>query len=143
MADITTIGAALGAIKSATDIAKIIKDSGASLEQAEVRLKMAELISALADAKIELAEVQVALSDKDKEIDELKNQLAVRDSVVWEKPYYWVVKDGQKDGPFCQQCYDNQKKLIRLQGGGKNAWLCKTCKTSVTDANYVPPQMVF
>ncbi|MFA6500209.1 MAG: hypothetical protein WC256_07720 [Desulfurivibrionaceae bacterium] len=141
MTDISTIGAALGAIKSAADIAKLIKDSGASLEQAEVKLKIAELISSLADAKIELAEVQVQLSNKDKEIESLQERLSVKNTVVWEKPYYWVVKESEKDGPFCQQCYDNEQKLIRLQGGGTKAWVCKTCKATVTDSNFVRPRI--
>jgi len=143
MADISTIGAALGSIKAATDIARLIKDSGASLEQAEIKLQIADLISTLADAKIELADVQSQLIEKDKIIDGLKEQLTLKASVVWEKPYYWVVDDGVKDGPFCQQCYDNEKKLIRLQGGGAAAWQCSTCKNIVKDENYVPPQFVF
>ena len=69
--DMASITAALGSIKAAVDLAKLIKDSGASLEQAEVKLKIAELISALADAKIELATIQGVLLEKDLKIDEL------------------------------------------------------------------------
>ena len=54
MADIATIAAALGSLKTATDIAKLIKDSGSSLEQAEVKLQIAELISSLAEANWKL-----------------------------------------------------------------------------------------
>jgi len=143
MNDISTISAVLGSIKTATDIAKLIKDSGASLEQAEIKLQIAELISSLADAKIELAEVQAQLSDKDKYIEALNEQINIKKSVTWERPYYWVIKGKNKDGPFCQQCYDNNQKLIRLQGGGTRPWRCKTCQCSVTDSNYVAPNIVF
>ena len=66
MADITTINAVLTSIKTASDLAKIIKDSNKTLEQAEIKYKLAELISALADAKMEIAEVRELLSSKDK-----------------------------------------------------------------------------
>jgi hypothetical protein len=57
MADLNTISSILSSINVATDLARLIKDSDVSLEKAETKLKLAELISALADAKIETANV--------------------------------------------------------------------------------------
>ncbi|XQF94157.1 hypothetical protein ACOBV9_23035 (plasmid) [Pseudoalteromonas espejiana] len=51
MPDIASIGAALASIKATTDIAKLIKESGTSLEQAEVKLQIWNLISSLAILK--------------------------------------------------------------------------------------------
>lgn len=143
MADIATIAAALGSLKTATDIAKLIKDSGASLEQAEVKLQIAELISALAEAKIEIAGIQSELMKKDDIISSLNEQLTIKQKVVWDKPYYWLVDDSDRDGPFCQRCYDVERRLVRLQGSGKNGWGCRSCKSSFTDADYVPPVVRF
>jgi len=143
MADIATIAAALGSLKTATDIAKLIKDSGASLEQAEVKLQIAELISALAEAKIEIAGIQSELMEKDNIISSLNEQLSIKENVVWEKPYYWLVDQDDRDGPFCQRCYDVEQRLVRLQGSGKNGWSCRSCKSSYTDSSYVPPQIFF
>ena len=56
--DLTAVSTLLGSIKTATEIAKLIKDSDVSLEKAETKLKLAELISALADAKIKVTAVQ-------------------------------------------------------------------------------------
>ena len=50
--DMTAITAVLGSIKTATEIAKYIKDSNVSFEKAETKLRLAELIGALADAKL-------------------------------------------------------------------------------------------
>ena len=141
MPDLTTITAALSSIKTATDIARLIKDSGTSLEKAEIKLQTAELIGALADAKIEIATIQTDMLEKDQAITDLSNQLQIKKSVTWDKPYYWVEKGEKKDGPFCQHCYDVDNKLIRLQGGGKNTWRCQACKSSVTDGNYVRRQV--
>lgn len=139
MVDIAILGSALGSIKTATDIAKLIKDSGTSLEKAEVKLQIAELISSLADIKMELANVQTILIEKDQDITELRNLLNTKESIVWSKPYYFVRQGEEENGPFCQRCYDSEQRLIRLQGGGTNLWKCLSCKSSYKDSNYQSP----
>ncbi len=134
--DITSFSAALAGIKSATEIAKIIKDSGASLEKAEVKLQLADLISALADAKIEMANIREVISEKEAEINELRKELEIKGNVSWEEPYYFLNVKDKKEGPFCQRCYDSDSKLIRLQGDGEGWWQCKKCDSSFTDKNY-------
>ena len=132
MPDLASISAALASIKTATEIAKLIKDSGASLEQAEVKLQIANLISSLADAKIELAELQT-------EMNQLKDKLSQRASVKWVKPYYMIQAGNDMEGPFCPTCYDNSEKMIRLQGSGHKGWSCFTCKGFFEDSEYVEP----
>lgn len=136
--EIATITAALSGIKIASDIAKLIKNSGASLETAEIKLKLAELIEALADAKIEIANFREVISDNEAEIRRLQAQMDTKDQTVWEDPYYFVLnKNGEKDGPYCQKCYDSNKKLIRLQSPGKNGyWQCNECKSGYKDSTY-------
>lgn len=133
----TTITAAISSVKIAADIAKLIKDSGTSLEQAEVKLKISELISTLADIKMELADVQTVLIEKDQSIMDLKNKLNIKESLVWSKPYYFLVDGKEKDGPFCQPCYDDKKRLIRLQGGVGGQWYCLICNKGFEDSNYI------
>lgn len=133
--DITSITAALAGIKNATEIAKAIKDSGSSLEQAEVKLQFADLISSLADAKIEIASIREVISEKESQIIDLNNKLQLKENIIWKKPYYFVEKNGDKDGPFCQKCYDSEQKLIRLQGE-EGLWQCHDCKSTVTDDDY-------
>ena len=58
MVDMAAISQVLSSIKAASDIAKLLKETDISLEKAETKLKLAELVGALADAKLELAEVQ-------------------------------------------------------------------------------------
>ena len=136
LTDIANIGAVLGSIKAATDIAKIIKDSASSLEQAEINYKISELVGSLAEAKLEMAEIQNILLEKDKHIAELEAFLETQNSVFYEGRSYWVDLDDAKDGPFCQRCYDTEKKLVRLQSGfrrygGKNIPIehCAACDT--------------
>lgn len=142
MADIATVSAVLGSIKTASDLAKVIKDSSESLQKAEIKMQLADLINSLADARMELAELQSVIIDKDNEIFELNAQINVSKSVVWVKPYYFIEEDDHRDGPFCAQCYDTTRKLIRLQGGGTSAWHCQTCNNRVKDENYVSPKPI-
>ncbi len=136
--DLTTLGTALTSIKTAVDIAKMIKDSSQTLEQAEIKLQLAELVSSLADAKLKIASAQEILLEKNREITTLKEQLTIKESMIFEPPYYFSIKDDKKDGPFCSQCYDSQHKLIRLinNGFGPGVWRCNTCQNTFTDQNY-------
>lgn len=141
--DITTISSALSSIKTATEIAKLIKNSDNSIEQAEAKLKLAELISTLAEAKIEIAEIQQMLFEKDAEIYKLKLQISEKESFCWESPYYWRIEGDRKDGPFCQHCYDKYNEKIRLQGNanGNGWWECAACKNVFTDKSYHAPRL--
>ncbi|MCP4494493.1 MAG: hypothetical protein GY820_45420 [Gammaproteobacteria bacterium] len=138
MPDLATIATALSSIKTATEIAKYIKDGEKSLEQAEYKLKVAELVGALADAKIEIAGIQDVILEKDREIEKLEGKLVLKQVMVWERPYYWKEENQGRDGPFCQQCYDNEGKVIRLQGSD-GVWTCRTCNVTVTDSSYHDP----
>lgn len=136
--DIPSISAALSSLKTAADIAKLIKDSGATLEQAEIKLKIADLVSSLADARIKISEVRESLAEKDAELRTLKSALETRDSLEYEAPYYWLVKLEGKDGPFCQKCYDADAKLARLQMRAQGYWGCTLCNTKVVDRGHKP-----
>jgi ribosomal protein L37AE/L43A len=140
MTDISSITSILGSIKTATDIARFFKETTTSLEKAETKLKLADLISALADAKIEAADIQSLIVEKDEEIKRLKETLEIKQQVKYEKPYYWLGEGDNKDGPYCQHCYDQNGKLIRLQSYDNGRWDCKACQNKYTDSSYVPPK---
>lgn len=130
--DLNTVAAALSSIKTATEIAKLIKDSDLSLEKAETKLKLAELIGSLADAKLELISLQELLASTEGRIKELEDELQAHKSLRWEEPLYWLDGEDGPDGPYCQHCYDSSRKLIRLQGNGEGLYECKACKNTYT-----------
>jgi hypothetical protein len=117
MPDLETFSTALSSLKTATDIVKLIKDSDIFLDKTEIKLKLADLTSALAETKIQLADIKELLIEKDKKIRELEERITIVGNVVYEDRYYWKIVDDQKDGPFCQRCFDADSKLIRLQKG--------------------------
>lgn len=140
MFDMATITTAVGGIKGAIEIAKLLKDSSDSLEKAEVKLKLADLIGALADVRTQMSDIKEALIESENEKKELKAKLALQAKLEFEMPYYWTIEeDGKKDGPFCQLCYDKEKKLIRLQNKENGEWHCLSCQSYFRDKNYIEP----
>ncbi len=107
MTDVAAISGALTAIKTATEIAKLLRESDRSLEKAEMKLKLADLVSALADAKIQIAEFHELVDQRDARIAELEESFAERDSVVRHADaYYRRNNDGQPTGdPLCLRCW--------------------------------------
>lgn len=130
MPDIATITAALNALRTATDIAKGIRQADISLEKAEHKYQLADLISALADAKIAISSIQEDVIDKDRQIRELQATINLKKEMTYIDPFYWQVKGETHDGPFCQQCYDANGKAIRVSFYDTNDWFCKTCGQS-------------
>jgi len=133
MADIGTISALLSSVKTATDIAKLVKDSGASLQAAEIKLNMAELICALADVKMELAEVQDELRTKDEKIQVLESELIKKEKLSFDGKMYWATED---QTPFCAICFekDNRHHHLFHNPGGEfdiENWACRVCKNVI------------
>jgi len=140
MFDMATITTAVGGIKGAIEIAKLLKDSSDSLEKAEVKLKLADLIGALADVRTQMSDIKEALIESENEKKELKEKLELKAKLEFETPYYWHNKeDRTKDGPFCQLCYDKEKKVIRLQPTSKQGlWECFSCNKTFKNNEYIP-----
>ena len=131
MPDLTTIGAALSSLKTATDIVKFLRESDLSFERAELKLKLADLLSSLADAKIELAEVQETLLEKDKKIAELEDAFHKKDSLVRRyDAYYTADESGNPIGvPYCLRCWENDHKQRQLVRSPKEhrIQMCTAC----------------
>jgi hypothetical protein len=82
MLNITTIGAMQNNIKTATDIATLLRRSNLSFQRAELKVKLADLERALMEAKNELAEIQEVLAAKDKLISELEVEFEAKTKMV-------------------------------------------------------------
>jgi hypothetical protein len=136
MPDLTSISAILSSIKAASDIAKLLKEADLSLEKAELRLKLADLISALADARIEIASIQESLNLKDGQIRELEQALNIQRNLQYEEPSYWLREGDKREGPYCQRCYDKDRKLVRLQGYETGIFDCKVCNTNYSTREF-------
>jgi hypothetical protein len=116
MADITSITAFLGSIKTATEIAKAIREADVSLEKAEAKMKLADMMAALADARMQAVEVQQVIQEKDQRIAELEKALELKDNLVRSGDAYYEVNESGKPigAPFCSHCWEAKHKAIHL-----------------------------
>ena len=96
--------------------------------QAELKLKVADLMLALAGVRTDMAGIQDELRDKDARIAELQAQADLKGRLTYRKPSYWVTdENGAEVGPHCQRCYDVDHKLVRLQDWGEQTLACMAC----------------
>jgi hypothetical protein len=130
MPDLATLSAFFGSIKTATELAKVIKGTDLSLEKAETKLKMAELISALADAKIHAAEIQDLLQEKDNRIKELEKSLENKSKLIRHNgKYYESQENGNPIGdPYCSHCWESKNKMIHLTKMNHKVFTCPSCE---------------
>lgn len=114
-----------------------------SWEQELVKLK--ELIAELGAE--ELAEQLQLLEQSIRKLDNERYCLEAElqgmtgresgDDMVYEDPVYWQKKGSDRDGPFCQVCWDTSTKRIRLHKE-EQGWSCKVCGNSFNDDESSP-----
>jgi hypothetical protein len=96
-------------IGQAIEIAKTLADLVKRGATVELQEKIVELREALVEAKEELLSLREENLELNAEIDR-------KASMTFEDGVYWLT-DGSngRTGPFCQRCYDVDRKSIRLQ----------------------------
>lgn len=130
MPDITTIAAVLNSLKAATDIAKFLRESDLSLERAELKLKLADLVGTLADTARLILTLQETLSEKDKRISEARCFSKQRRTRASLRPYYSADESGKPIGvAYCLRCWENDHKKRQLVQDAKDRFsrVCTTC----------------
>ena len=117
MTDIGTIAASIQSVRTAIDITKGLKGIDASLQDAEVKIKITELLEELSEAKFQLAEAKAENLELKEQINDLEKKLSLQDEVVFKDGHYYLAdpKPGKPDGPFCSKCYHGESLLIPLK----------------------------
>ncbi len=132
MPDVATIAAFITSIKNATELAKAIREAGVSLEKAEAKLKLADLMESLAEARIQAAEIQEIIQAKDKRIAELEEAFALKSKLVRHSDAYYETDEGgkPKGDPYCSRCWEANHKTVHLSTDfppiTKSCPVCKT-----------------
>lgn len=88
----------LAAANQATQLLKELREIDKSVDEADFRLKIAELMGALADTKVALSEANLNLNEKDLIIQNLTEQL-----------------DAAMTGDICLKCKSGRLKLIKTR----------------------------
>jgi hypothetical protein len=130
------------ALSTASQAIRLVNDLRAidkEVSQAELRLKVADLTTALADLKMTLTEAKSDAAEQDAEIDRLKKlQRRVLDDTIELYGYrYRKRTDGKPPGaagnPFCDVCFQKDGLLIEtafVHGTGIQQLRCPNCKAT-------------
>jgi hypothetical protein len=100
-----------------------------------------ELYKKLVSFQSEMFALQEENRDLKESIRQLQEKLNLKAKVVWQRPFYWMQDGDERDGPYCQKCYDSEGKLVRLQRRESGTeWDCLQCKSYFTGPGYAPPE---
>jgi hypothetical protein len=121
----------LGSISSAIAVTKELVQIDKAFDEAQWKLKLAELTTALADAKIGLAELRDEIQARDAEIAKLQKAFAFQGECIRVGDDIYEQRDGKPVGmPFCPRCHGVDGvfvKLVETIEQGRPA-KCPNCK---------------
>lgn len=142
MSELLVVSSILSSLKTATDIAKFLRETDLSVEKAEMKLKLADLVSSLADAKMQITDVQEVLAEREKRIRELEEAFQSKDLLVKVKDVYFSLDENNKPygEAYCAKCWEVEHKKFHLFSElAKNEMgfvrTCVACKTQYLSRN--------
>ena len=120
---------ALTAISQAVNVVKGLNQIDREFDKAELKLKIAELSSALATAQMTLAEAQKEFSEKDGQIGRLEAAFREKQELVEYRGFYYrKASDGTPLGrPYCPRCVQ-EGSLFMMTRTPKAQFACPKCR---------------
>jgi hypothetical protein len=108
--------AGLSGIKTAADLTKMLRDGlkGGTIKADEVTGRIGEIYDYILDSKAALLEAKEEAESLQAQIKELKDARELTDSLEHDGKVYWKSKGDKWEGPFCAKCWDQNRKLVRL-----------------------------
>ena len=93
------------------DVIQTLKD----LMELAKKVKDVAIQEKLLDLREEIQNLREKNLALESENSTLKERQRIEEQLSFDGIVYWRTKDGGRDGPFCQTCWDSMGKLIRLQ----------------------------
>lgn len=100
-----------------------------------------QLYKSILDAYNAAIELMSENADLKERIKELEQQQITAKSLEFNNNAYWIKNDdGSVDGPFCSNCWDVERKLVRLHVAIKSNYpkraKCLNCKSVLENCEY-------
>ena len=124
---------ALTAASTAVKIAKDLREIDRGLDQAELKARLADVISNMADVRIALTDARDEMRERDAEIDRLKEAFKFSGRLVEKDGFkFETFADGSPKGDaFCPRCEQNLGRYYRLNSvKGFAVYGCPECKAT-------------
>ncbi|MCX8572990.1 hypothetical protein [Aminobacter sp. MET-1] len=122
----------LTAIATAVGIAKDLRDIDSSFDKAELKAKLADVISTLSDVRMPLVEAQEELFAKDRDISKLREDLRFLDEATVEVDgYRYRAAEGSPSGhAFCPICIQDGRwiNMVTLVNTPGRPEACPKCE---------------
>lgn len=95
-----------------------------------------EATKEIVNLQSEIVELVQERNDLKTKIQELEKQINLKSTLNFKNNMYYQTEDnGVEDGPFCSGCFDNTRKIIRLQanlaGDGNRYYECPICNKQI------------
>jgi hypothetical protein len=127
------VSAAIASVSHGMTVLNALKDAMDARGDAEVKMQIAELTAAFADAKAALAAAKLLMDERDNEIARLLRSLRRHDEAIEVNGLrYPKGRDGNAQGfPYCPRCLEVDGHSIQCQfvQGTVGAAVCPQCKT--------------
>lgn len=134
------VAALLSTISAAIGFARELSSVDVQVDQASLKLKIAELTGALADAKLGLIDVAEAMRALQAEVDRLSAFTVELAGKQFTQGFYFDRhENGEPRGtPFCPYCIDRKVGMYHLRQLDKpgRPWGCPHCKNEYRHAPY-------
>ncbi len=129
------IPTALTSLSTAVEIARTVADIKKGFDEAEYKLKIAQLMTTLAETQVGLISVQKEMSSKDDEITRLRSAFAFKGQTVKRGGFSFEALNGEPalGFAFCPRCEAIDNRYVQLfrsmRRTGGNCAACPQCKT--------------
>jgi len=102
----------LSGLKTAVDLARALRDGAkaGAIEQDEFAGRVGEIYDYIIDSKDALVDAKDQILELRQKVELLQTKLDERQSMKFATGAYWT----NADGPFCQLCWESERKAIRL-----------------------------
>jgi len=109
----------VGVVENVKQIAEVLR-----------KIDNVELYRQILDLQAEILQLVEENRQLKARVREVEEQLTINAVLVFEKDCYWRPQEkGSPDGPYCSNCWDNRRQLVRMIKCGDPDYVqCPTCK---------------
>ena len=135
----STIAAALAAGTQATTLLKNLVDRIKAMGKAEVSGDFIELQSAMMELQQRQQDLVNRLREVEDENRSLRDAAELESKITYSQGVYFIKESGNRDGTYCQVCWDTNRKLIRLthfRDKHGSRWSCRVCDHDFLEKGY-------